>query len=549
MAAPETRQFRPHPKLLLDVIRRQAGTLAKALLEAAMNSVDAKATSCEILVTPRSVRVEDDGHGFRNRQEIERWFEVFGQPHEESEGKTYAQFRLGRGQLFSFGRNRWRSGTFEMDVDVANNGIQYDLRDHLEPTEGCEILIELYEPLNNGAQLDLEKTLAQWAKYCPIPVLYNGRNLSHDPAQADWDVVTDDYYLKIRASGSLDVYNLGMYVLQVPGYRLGCGGTLVSRKPLDVNFARNDVSDRCPIWKKVRAALNERVKASADKPEKVSEEQRIRLLTQWDAGELDFSTMRQNVVETVTGRYVSLRLLSRSRRVVVAPLGSRLGELAHQQKLAFVVTEAWAGHLGCDDAASLVNRLKRREPQAFTGLIAVKLEDISELQGRESYQLLLTEKLPKRLQIWYRAIRSTMHLLGLPERNDGNRDLRIGVGPADGWTNSDTYIAISRDWLAKRPFSLEGVIQVGHLLLHEMVHHHPTCEDHDHDHDFYEEFHDRAASIGRFADACMSRLHTLLRTELKQTTKRLSQTMDVRDSLREVQTVLDEAPKPKRGKT
>jgi hypothetical protein len=36
--------FKMHPKLLLDVIQRQAGTLSKAILEGVMNAVDAGAT-------------------------------------------------------------------------------------------------------------------------------------------------------------------------------------------------------------------------------------------------------------------------------------------------------------------------------------------------------------------------------------------------------------------------------------------------------------------------------------------------------------------------
>ena len=37
----ETRTLNAHNKLLFDVIRRQAGTLSKAILEGVMNSVDA----------------------------------------------------------------------------------------------------------------------------------------------------------------------------------------------------------------------------------------------------------------------------------------------------------------------------------------------------------------------------------------------------------------------------------------------------------------------------------------------------------------------------
>jgi hypothetical protein len=47
----ETRAFQiDHNKLLLDVIRRQAGTLSKAILEGVMNAVDAGATRCDISI-------------------------------------------------------------------------------------------------------------------------------------------------------------------------------------------------------------------------------------------------------------------------------------------------------------------------------------------------------------------------------------------------------------------------------------------------------------------------------------------------------------------
>ena len=77
-----------HPKLLHDVILRQAGTLSKAGLEGVMNSVDAGGSFCKLTCDGKTLIVEDDGRGFRNKQEIYDWFEVFGQPHEESEGQV-----------------------------------------------------------------------------------------------------------------------------------------------------------------------------------------------------------------------------------------------------------------------------------------------------------------------------------------------------------------------------------------------------------------------------------------------------------------------------
>jgi len=39
------KQFGMHPKLLMDVIQRQAGTLEKAILEGTMNGIEAQAKS------------------------------------------------------------------------------------------------------------------------------------------------------------------------------------------------------------------------------------------------------------------------------------------------------------------------------------------------------------------------------------------------------------------------------------------------------------------------------------------------------------------------
>ena len=114
----ESRTFKMHDKLLLDVIKKQAGSIQKAVLEGVMNSIEAGASQVDVTVEPTQIRIIDDGRGFQSRQEIELFFETFGQPHTESENKRWAQFRMGRGQLFAFGRNEWRTGPYVMRVDI-----------------------------------------------------------------------------------------------------------------------------------------------------------------------------------------------------------------------------------------------------------------------------------------------------------------------------------------------------------------------------------------------------------------------------------------------
>ena len=47
----ETRKLVAHEKLLIDVIKRQAGSLKKAILEGTMNSVEAGATEMAVVIT------------------------------------------------------------------------------------------------------------------------------------------------------------------------------------------------------------------------------------------------------------------------------------------------------------------------------------------------------------------------------------------------------------------------------------------------------------------------------------------------------------------
>ena len=64
----ERRSFSMHPRLLYDVIRRQAGSLGKAVLEAVMNAADARATRVEVTIEPDRVLIMDDGQGFQSEE-------------------------------------------------------------------------------------------------------------------------------------------------------------------------------------------------------------------------------------------------------------------------------------------------------------------------------------------------------------------------------------------------------------------------------------------------------------------------------------------------
>ena len=167
--AVETRKLVAHEKLLIDVIKRQAGSLKKAILEGTMNSVEAGATEIDINFmaerssleqleaknpSPALLSIYDDGIGIQTKEELVKHFETFGQPHEANENVIWKQFRMGRGQMFAFGKNNWRTSTFQMMVDVDNMELDYHFEDGHEFVNGCNIDIELYKnPLDNWVKI------------------------------------------------------------------------------------------------------------------------------------------------------------------------------------------------------------------------------------------------------------------------------------------------------------------------------------------------------------------------------------------------------------
>ncbi|MDQ6988428.1 MAG: ATP-binding protein, partial [Mariprofundaceae bacterium] len=111
MIRTSTRQFKAHDNILLHTIKRQAGTFPKGVLEGTMNGIESGASRIDLLLeyddSGVHFQIKDDGRGIATKQELIEHFEYFATPHGEDEEKIWAEFRMGRAQLFCFGRNVW----------------------------------------------------------------------------------------------------------------------------------------------------------------------------------------------------------------------------------------------------------------------------------------------------------------------------------------------------------------------------------------------------------------------------------------------------------
>lgn len=548
----QKRKLTMHPHLLMDVIKRQAGTLGKAVYEGVMNSVDAKAKVCNIIIDEEGMLIVDDGRGFQNSDEIDNFFATFGTPHTAEEQKTFGTFRMGRGQLFSFGKNTWRSGKFKMEVDVQNDGDDWHFYTMKDNKKGCCIEVKFYRRLSSIEVDDVireVKKLVKWISFSPIVVSINNAVVSNNPRKEEvgfWTYETDQLWMKVRKSsgGHLALYHLGGYIQEFHDYKFGVSGEVISKIPMLVNFARNSVMDECPVWKEAKKFVNECAGKEIAKKTSLDDAGRQRLADQFRQAELSPAQLKSSRLFTdVLGRHHSLEQLknasNRYKLYSVAADGDRLGDKIIQHKIAFVF------------GTSTLDRFEFTDPELFMKFLADSdpdtirfrkhnptykpfkwryspFETVSE-QFDQHYQFVDEKEWTpseaavvsavSRLDCWFVSQSCT------GRDQCSSRRIVIGIGNADGWTDGRTYIALNRDWLKTTDIgTVQGAGEIGALLLHEYCHDDDDRRTHIHSLEFYQNYHDRHRDLSGFVHEVVGNLRVEMeRLELKLTRKQLKQ--------------------------
>lgn len=548
----EKRTFAPHQNLILEVIRSQAGTLGKAILEGAMNSIDAGATECHIELTPEKLTIMDDGKGFADRSEIELFFEVFGQPHEEGDA-TYGRFRMGRGQLFSFGKNEWHSNQFKMEVDIESWVLEYRLKEDMnDKYDGCFINIDLYEKLDRSTFMSICQEIRDYLKYAQIPIHFNGECVSTPPSEVKWDKETDDCYFKQADTGTMSVYNLGVLVNHMHYYQFGMGGTIVSKKQLQVNFARNDVMSKCPVWRRikdmVKGVKGKVKKKSMNDDDRLYEAKNIMSLGK---GEMTYDDMKMRLITDVAGKQNTFNTLFRSNYYSVADKGDIRADSVHQSKSVFVIATETLHRFGVNTAEELVQaienryRFYRKQPCKFITYQKMIDEYGSNKKSVEVKKYTAKEK------VWVDLAKIMYVRFGREEyeqtgRYSDIREIRIGKSEqkSQAWTDGHSYICLDRNFVRGLRYETGADIgKFGAVLLHEYCHRSSNAETDTHGAEFHELFHELAVDqniLGRFYNDALMKLPDILAKHNLKESRRVSRFVDKNNE------ILEEAEKAKK---
>lgn len=379
----ETRNLKLHPMAIYTFIKAQAGTLAKALSESVMNSLDAFGTHVNITLTDTGYVIEDDGMGFNSTQEIYSWFETLGWPHDELPGnhRQFGKFGLGRAQQWAYASNVWHSNGFLMTVDIQKTGLDYVLTE-VSPRKGTKITGTFYKPLDFAEIQRVERELRDLVRYVTPVVVFNGSIINKDPALEEWTFVTDDAYVRVDEKGhQASIYNGGILVNHFQKRRFDFAGIVVTKPDamLHLNVARNEILEaECEAWPRIRKTLPKMEDSgTASKAKKLTaKEQRIltqRLVSQVKAGVLNLQEAMAelpSLVTTVYGRSVPFYDLGRAgcySPVVFVPKGDEFGKRLSQLRKALVLNAETLELWDCDT------------PEAFRDLLIALGKDDSRL--------------------------------------------------------------------------------------------------------------------------------------------------------------------------
>lgn len=530
----EVRKFKMHPDLLFSVIKSQAGTREKAILEAVMNAVDAGATRCDIKIDENGYHISDDGKGFNSRKEVDEFFETFGTPHKEGDA-TYGRFRMGRGQLFAFSSTIWKTTTFEMHVDIKKTGLDYVFKENLPFVNGCTIIGSWYENLSIQELFIVLKELENLIKYMQIPVYVNGQNISVEASKQKWDYKEDDFFVKVnRNSNTLSVYNMGALVANYPASRFGVAGTVVTKSALKVNFARNDVLvSECTLWKKITKKMREIMGIETEKKNVLTDSEREAILDSVISCEILLGeVIQKGLIVDVSGKKLSFKTIINAKRISFSTgihRFKKVEELVNDRKLAIVLSESnlqkfyvktpeefiekinmlirnnnreldiMENLIECNDKEGLKKRRHIYDMKIY-GKCSAEMVNIQDLIAdiRNISETIDEKSLSKKEKLFLKVVREingrisriVYYAINQDKASwDGakkfERSISLGKSEvSDAWTDGKTYITLEVRNLKAHP------MKIVHLLVHEYCHNNATNESHDHGNEFYELYHE-----------------------------------------------------------
>lgn len=560
----EARRFTIDPHAIMSLIRAQSGSLQKAMLEAVANSMDAGAKRIDVTLTPDSVEITDNGRGLSKVEEIYEFFERFGFDHSQLD-RQVGRFGVGRGQLFCFGVNTWRTNEFEMEIDIKNKGLDYELKKGLPKHKGMSITIALDETLQASEQLAIEEEFRHLVRFSSTPIYFNGEKITEDVNKLKWNFENEDAWFQIKKGGSLSVYSQGLFVKDLWGHEFGVGGRIITKpgKALEQNLARNDLLVKdCEIWKRIRpeiVRLAKPFKENADKDVYMTPSLRKNMAREALTADGAKTLAKAKIFTLSNNRHVTLDRVLSTGFISTAPMLDQAADRLMQRKQAMVLATDTLERFGVDTLEELRRKLKKALESHYAAAMDSELRGgydpaMTSWKMRQRVKNLNNAKLFDKVEdmpfdtelsfttVPYKdlteeeravayGLRRNMSAIAycvaraLEGQGQNTRRLEFfeDNGSVQACTDGATTVWINRKvMLSKAKKGAPGYMELISLLVHEQLHQTSSQTQHAHPPEFYEDFHNILLD-GDVAKYALSAFSIALRHGLKPTSKKVSE--------------------------
>lgn len=160
------------------------------------------------------------------------------------------------------------------------------------------------------------------------------------------------WYRIVPGADVLKVFNEGVFVRDFHSWQLGIGGMVVSKQPLERNFAGNAAKESaCPVWSRIRKVIETLIMRELLTAQRLTDAQkkylgiRLRSLAEW--AEPTFWKGVKLLTDSA-GEHLPLSALADYTRFVHIPEPEPLACAAHGSDGTFVVTDALLDRFGVD---------------------------------------------------------------------------------------------------------------------------------------------------------------------------------------------------------
>lgn len=155
---------------------------------------------------------------------------------------------------------------------------------------------------------------------------------------------------RIVKADALEVYSQDVFVRHFNTWQLGVGGVVISKLPLELNFARNAAESECPVWAGIRRVIEALVIRELAGARHLTDSQRKFLGIRFR--DLAACTSDPSVWKGVklltdpSGNHLPLSALTRYTEFVHVPEPGMPACAAHVEHGTFVVTDALLDRFG-----------------------------------------------------------------------------------------------------------------------------------------------------------------------------------------------------------